>query len=96
MVADSRDVAAYFGKGHNNVLQDIDNLLIELGEGGVLNFQQTSYIEPQNGQTYRRFDMTRDGFTPSDGAAKQMKPDETMTLDLVEGYSGKRLRLALT
>jgi prophage antirepressor-like protein len=29
----------------------------------VLNFQQTSYVDPQNGQTYRRFDMDRDGFT---------------------------------
>ncbi len=63
MVADSRDVAAYFGKNHFHVLRDIDNLLIELGEGGLSNFGETPYVDPQNGQTYRRFDMDRDGFT---------------------------------
>ncbi len=34
--------------------------------------------------------MTRDGFAPSDGAAKLMKPDEKMNLDLVYGRFGKR------
>jgi Rha family phage regulatory protein len=63
VVADSRDVAAFFGKRHDNVVRDIDNLLKELGEGGLLNFEQTPYVDPQNGQTYRRFDMDRDGFT---------------------------------
>lgn len=57
--ANSRDVAAYFGKRHDNVLADIDRLITE----GVLNFQETPYQHPQNGQTYRAFDMTRDGFT---------------------------------
>ncbi len=55
-------MAAYFGKNHFHVLRDIDNLLIELGEGGLLNFEETPYTDPQNGQTYRRFDMDRDGF----------------------------------
>lgn len=57
--ANSRDVADYFGKEHRNVLRDIDALI----EGGVLNFELTPYINDQNGQTYRAFDMTRDGFT---------------------------------
>lgn len=30
---------------------------------GVLNFEETSYTHPQNGQTYRSFEMSLDGFT---------------------------------
>lgn len=59
VVANSRDVAAYFGKEHRNVTADIDKLI----QQGVLDFQQTSYVHEQNGQTYRSFDMSRDGFT---------------------------------
>ena len=29
---------------------------------GVLKFEDTPYVEPSNGQTYRSFDMDRDGF----------------------------------
>lgn len=59
VVASSIDVAEYFKKAHRNVLADIDRLIVE----GVLDFQQTHYVHPQNGQAYRSFDMTRDGFT---------------------------------
>ncbi len=59
VVANSRDVAVYFCKRHDNVVRDIENLL----EQGVLNFEETPYVHEQNGQTYRSFDMTRDGFT---------------------------------
>ncbi len=58
VVANSRDIAAFFCKKHFNVLQDIDRLR----ERGVLSFQDTPYINPQNGQTYRSYDMDRDGF----------------------------------
>lgn len=51
-------MAPYFGKEHFNVLQDIDKLIKQ----GVLDFQETPYVHEQNGQTYRSFDMTRDGF----------------------------------
>lgn len=57
--ASSKDVAAFFDKRHDNLLADIDNLV----SMGVLDFQETPYIHPQNGQTYRAFDMTKDGFT---------------------------------
>lgn len=60
--ANSRDVAAAFGKDHRNVLRDIDNLLAAEPELGLRKFEHTPYLEPQNGQTYRSFDMTRDGF----------------------------------
>lgn len=62
-VANSRDIATYFGKEHRNVLQDIDRLITESPGRGLLAFQHTPYVHPQNGQTYRSFDMTRDGFT---------------------------------
>lgn len=52
-------MAEFFGKEHRNVLADIDRLI----EEGVLDFQQVPYRHPQNGQLYRAFDMTRDGFT---------------------------------
>lgn len=60
--ANSRDVAAYFQKEHRNVLRDIRNLIADAGEWGVLNFEQTPCTDPQNGQSYQTFDMTRDGF----------------------------------
>lgn len=37
--------------------------LPNFGEGGMPNFGQTPYVDPQNGRTYRSFDMDRDGFT---------------------------------
>lgn len=59
IITSSSHVAEYFGKEHKNVLRDIDNLIAM----GVLNFEQTSYTHPQNNQTYRAFNMTRDAFT---------------------------------
>ena len=62
----SRDVAELFGKNHRDVLRAMDSLIQdapELAEGGLRNFEQTPYIEPSTGQTYRQYEMTRDGFT---------------------------------
>lgn len=64
--ASSRDVAAFFGKRHDHVIRDIDNLLSSepsLAEGGVPNFGETPYVEPTNGQRYRMYTMDRTGFT---------------------------------
>lgn len=61
--ATSRDVAAFFGKEHRNVLQSIDNLIAQEADLGLLNFQQTPYVEESTGQTYRMYEMDRDGFT---------------------------------
>lgn len=61
--ANSRDVASYFGKQHRHVLEAIDNLIAQEADLGLRNFRQTPYIEPQNGQTYRSYEMDRDGFT---------------------------------
>lgn len=46
-------------KSSSDVLRDIDLL----AERGVPNFGETPYINLQNGQTYRAFEMDRDGFT---------------------------------
>lgn len=69
--ANSKDVAALFEKRHDNVIRDITVLIgqepslgrREFAEGGVLKFEETPYVDPQNGQTYRSYNMTRDGFT---------------------------------
>lgn len=57
--ANSRDVAAFFKKEHRNVIRDIERLMGQ----GVLNFEHTPYVEVQNGQTYKSYDMDRDGFS---------------------------------
>lgn len=61
--ANSRNVAEYFGKRHDNVMRDIRNLIADAGQWGVLNFEETPYVDPQNGQSYQTYDMTRDGFS---------------------------------
>lgn len=62
-MADSRDVAAYFGKNHRDVLRTIENLVNQDQRWGMRNFAHTPYIEAQNGQTYHSYRMTRAGFS---------------------------------
>ncbi|EAC4153813.1 TPA: Rha family transcriptional regulator [Listeria monocytogenes] len=61
-VTTSLNVAETFKKEHRHVLRDLDNL-----KEGVQNwadlFQESSYVHPQNKQTYRMIYMNRDGFT---------------------------------
>ena len=57
--ANSRDVAEYFEKRHDHLVRSIENLIAE----GVPNFGDIPYIVPQNGQTYKTYNMDRDGFT---------------------------------
>lgn len=59
----STDVARHFGKRHDDVLRAIRNLLPQLPDGGVRNFAETPCADPQNGQTYSAYRLTRDGFT---------------------------------
>jgi Rha family phage regulatory protein len=61
--ANSRDVALFFGKQHGHVMRDIDNLIASEPKLGLSTFGQTQYVEDQNGQAYRSYDMDRDGFT---------------------------------
>lgn len=62
-MADSRDVAAYFGKEHRNVTRAIENLVNQDKAWGMRNFEHTPYLDPQNGQTYHSYRMTRSGFS---------------------------------
>ena len=59
----SRIIAEKFEKEHRNVARDIRNLIEANPEWGMLNFEQTPYVDPQNGQTYQMYEMTRDGYS---------------------------------
>lgn len=60
----SRDVAAYFGKNHRDVMRAVDNLIQQEQELGLRNFAQGVYTLPEtHDQQHRCYDMDRDGFT---------------------------------
>ena len=61
-VTTSLIVAQVFGKEHKNVLRDIETLSCSNGFR-LLNFEHTPYVHPQNGQTYKMYTMTKDGFS---------------------------------
>lgn len=62
VVADSRTIAELFEKRHDDVLKAVRKL--DCSEDfSVRNFAETPYVHPQNGQTYKMYNMTRDGFT---------------------------------
>lgn len=61
--ANSRDVAAFFDKRHDNVMQAIGALIASEPRLGLLNFKETPYVEPSTGQTYKSYDLDRDGFS---------------------------------
>lgn len=63
-VTTSRDVAAFFGKKHRNVLAAIDAMLAAEPSLSPLTFKQGVYRLPETAdQDHRCFEMTRDGFT---------------------------------
>ena len=55
----SLKVAEAFRKRHGHVMRDIENLIAR----GVPNFGHTLYTHPQNGQTYKMYEMDRDGYS---------------------------------
>lgn len=55
-------VAQKFNKRHDNVLRDIETLSCST-EFRALNFEETPYVHPQNGRTYKSYQMTKDGFS---------------------------------
>jgi len=59
----STEVARVFSKQHRHVLDSIRTLVAQLPDEGLPNFRQTPYTDPQNGQTYPAYHLTRDGFT---------------------------------
>lgn len=62
--ASSLDIAEHFGKRHDHVMRDIDEIVRGLPKiGDTPLFFKTSYVHPQNGQEYPMYLMNRDGFT---------------------------------
>ena len=55
-------IAEIFGKRHDAVLRDIQNLDCP-SDFNLHNFGETPYVHEQNGQTYRMYEMTKDGFS---------------------------------
>ena len=67
LVTTSRNVAEVFGKNHADVVRDVRNILANLPDTdknwGISNFADTPYTNPQNGQTYSEYLITKDGLT---------------------------------
>ena len=62
-VTSSLQVAEYFGKKHQHVMEKVRALLAEIpSDWGVSNFRQSSYFNLQ-GKEQPCYEMTKDGFT---------------------------------
>ncbi|WP_099467761.1 phage regulatory protein/antirepressor Ant [Konateibacter massiliensis] len=61
ILASSRDISEKFGKNHNHVLRDIDNLISGCPNLDSEMFYETTY--KNRGKEYRCFDINRDGFS---------------------------------
>lgn len=61
-VTTSLIVAEVFGRRHDNVLRDIETLSCS-ESFRLLNFEDTPYTHSQNGQTYKMYTMSKDGFS---------------------------------
>lgn len=60
-VCDSLEVSKKFNKVHRNVTRDIDNLIAQ--NCAVKSMFYASSYKADNGQTYRKYFMNRDGFS---------------------------------
>lgn len=60
---DSIIVARYFSKRHNDVIRRIESLLADIPHHfGCAHFSVHPYKNDQNGETYTKYEMTKDGF----------------------------------
>ena len=62
-VCTSLQIAEKFGKRHDHVVRDIENLLEGIPKSGETYFRKSSYTNEQNGQEYPMYYMNRDGFS---------------------------------
>lgn len=62
-VTTSRQVAENFGKRHDNVIRDVEDIMGSLKIEDTHMFYKTTYKHPQNNQQYPEYIMNRDGFT---------------------------------
>lgn len=96
-IANSRDVAAFFGKRHDNVLQKFDNLDCS-ADFNRLNFQEVEYLD-EKGEARRSIDMTRDGFVFiafgfTGKRAAKFKEDYIAAFNAMEAAIGRRAQIA--
>lgn len=61
LITTSLIVANVFGKRHSHILEKIRTLDCS-SEFRSANFSAHPYTNPQNGETYQQFEMTKDGF----------------------------------
>lgn len=62
-ITNSLLVAGKFEKNHRDILSAIDEIVKGVAENYADLFYETTYIHPQNKQTYRMYVMNRDGFS---------------------------------
>ncbi|WP_288393656.1 Rha family transcriptional regulator [uncultured Vagococcus sp.] len=66
-ITDSMTVGKVFGKVHRQVLRDIDVIISDLEEVStklcIPLFWEVDHVNSQNKQKYRKYEMTRDGFS---------------------------------
>ncbi|CAI2620116.1 hypothetical protein AKUH4B210M_09530 [Apilactobacillus kunkeei] len=95
-VTDSVQVAKKFGKENSKVVRDIEKLLnagsAKIGDTPM--FLKSSYVHPQNKQTYKKYYMTKDGFTLlafgfTGKKANEFKLDYIQAFNKMESYINK-------
>lgn len=59
----SMQVAENFGKRHSDVVEAIEELKKGVVEKSADLFIESTYVHQQNKQTYKCYDLTRDGFS---------------------------------
>jgi Rha family phage regulatory protein len=62
LIADSRDVAATFGKRHGDVIRAVRELIESAEELDQRNFASINFVDA-GGRTYPAYEMDRDGFS---------------------------------
>ena len=62
VIVSSRDIARVFEKRHDNVIRDIRNIIAQDPKWGLLNFEESNYINEQN-HIQPSYVLNRDGFT---------------------------------
>jgi len=62
VIVSSRDIARVFEKRHDNVIRDIRNIIGNDPKWGLLNFEESNYINEQN-HIQPSYVLNRDGFT---------------------------------
>lgn len=62
-VTDSLTVAEFFKKRHDLVLRAIDELVVNLRKNAEIDLFKESTYKDEKGRTYRKYIMTRDGFS---------------------------------